>query len=87
MVHWHECVHSVVTSPLLEVPSAENPTADCPLAHHHNVSAGRSRYRPLPVTPRSNTYILLFTDRFSRRKDMLPVTAAELPRRVQPISW
>ena len=70
-------MHAVVASPLLEVPSAENPTADCPLAHHRNASAGRSRHRPLPVTPRGNTYILLFIDRFSRRADMLPVTAAE----------
>ena len=31
----------------------------------------------LPVTPRGNTYILLITDRFSRRADMFPVTAAE----------
>ena len=31
----------------------------------------------LPVTPRGNTYLLLFTDRFSRRADMFPVTAAE----------
>ena len=38
-------VRTVVASPLLEVPSAENPTADCPLAHHHNASTGRSRYR------------------------------------------
>ena len=29
------------------------------------------------VTPRGNTYILLFTDRFSRRGDMFPVTAAK----------
>ena len=34
-------------------------------------------FGPLPVTPRGNTYILLFTDRFSRRADMFPVTAAE----------
>ena len=32
---------------------------------------------PLPVTPRGSTYILLFTDRFSRRADMFPVTTAE----------
>ena len=32
-------------SPLLEVPSAENPTADCPLAHHLNASTGRFRCR------------------------------------------
>ena len=31
----------------------------------------------LPVTPRGNTYILLFTDRFSLRTDTFAVTAAE----------
>ena len=34
-------------------------------------------FGPLPVTPRGNTYILLFTDSFSRRADMYAVTAAE----------
>ena len=34
-------------------------------------------FGPLPVTPRGNTYIVLFTDRFSRRTDMFPVTVAE----------
>ena len=34
-------------------------------------------FGPLPVTPRGNTYILLFTDRFSRRADMFPATAAK----------
>ena len=34
-------------------------------------------FGPLPVTPRGNTYILLFTDRFSRRADKYAVTAAE----------
>ena len=32
---------------------------------------------PLPVTPRGNTCILLFTDCFSRRVDIYAVTAAE----------
>ena len=32
---------------------------------------------PLPVTPRGNIYILLFTDPFGRRADMYAVTAAE----------
>ena len=31
----------------------------------------------LPVTPRGITYILLFTDNFSRRADMCAVKAAE----------
>ena len=34
--------------------------------------------RPLPVTSRGNTYILLFIDHFRRRADMSAVTAAEL---------
>ena len=34
-------------------------------------------FGPLPVTPRGNTYILLFTDSFSRRADMYAVTATE----------
>ena len=34
-------------------------------------------FGPLPVTPRGNTYIVRFTDRFSRRADMFAVTAAE----------
>ena len=74
----------MVASPLFKVPSAENTAADCPLANHLYASPGRSwcRYQcdyfgPLPVTPRGNTYILLITDRFSRRADMFPVTAAE----------
>ena len=32
---------------------------------------------PLPVTPRGNTYILLFTNRSSHRAVMFSVTAAE----------
>ena len=31
----------------------------------------------VPVTPRGNTYILLITDRFSRRADMFAAIAAE----------
>ena len=37
----------------------------------------RRLLRPLPVTPWGNSYILLFTDRFSRRTDMYAVSAAE----------
>ena len=36
----------------------------------------------LPVTPRGNTYILLSTDRFSRRADMFAVSAAEFAAEV-----
>ena len=34
-------------------------------------------FGPLPITARGNSYILLFTDRFSRRADMFAVTTAE----------
>ena len=34
-------------------------------------------FGPLPTTARENSYILLFTDRFSRRADMFAVTLAE----------
>ena len=75
-------MHPVVALPLLEVPSAEKPTPDCPMANHLNASAGSSAisvdyFCPLPVTPRGNTYILLITDRFSRRADMCAVSAVE----------
>ena len=32
---------------------------------------------PLTVAPQGNSHILLITDRFSRRNDLLPVTVAE----------
>ena len=34
-------------------------------------------FGPLPVTPPGNSYILLFTDRFSRLADMFAVPAAK----------
>ena len=34
-------------------------------------------FRPLPVTPRGNTYILLFTNRFSRQADIFVVNSIE----------
>ena len=48
-----------------------------PLPESPGVAVSVDCFGPLPVTPRGNTYILLFTDRFSRRADMFPVTAAE----------
>ena len=85
MVDRYEHLHPVMVTQLLEVPSTENVAADGPVAHHHVALARRARHRrphfdyfdPLPVTPRGSTYILLFTDRFSRRADMCPATAAE----------
>ena len=49
-----------------------------PLPEGLGVAISVDYFSPLPVTPRSNTYILLIKDRFSRRADMFPVTAAEL---------
>ena len=48
-----------------------------PLPEGPGVAVSVDYFGPLPVTPRDNTYILLFTDRFSRQAVMFPVTAAE----------
>ena len=48
-----------------------------PLPEGPGVAVSVDYFSPLPVTPRGNTYILLFTDRFSRRGDTFLVTAAE----------
>ena len=53
------------------------PIISMPLPEDPGVAVSVDYFGPLPVTPRDNTYILLFTDRFSRRADMSPVTAAE----------
>ena len=48
-----------------------------PLPEGPGVAVSVDYFGPLPVTPRGNTYILLFTDRFRRRANRFPVTAAE----------
>ena len=48
-----------------------------PLPEGPEVAVSVDYFGPLPVTPGSNIYILLLTDRFSRWADMFPVTAAE----------
>ena len=53
------------------------PIISMPLPEGSRVAVSFDYFGPLPVTPRGNTYILLFTDRFRRRADMFPVTAAE----------
>ena len=53
------------------------PTLSVPLPNNPGVSASVDYFGPLPTTARGNSYILLFTDRFSRRADMFAVTAAE----------
>ena len=58
-----------------------------PLPEGLGVAVSVDYLGPRPFTQRGNIYILLFTDRFSRRADMFPVTAAEFTAEVQPISW
>ena len=48
-----------------------------PLPPGPGIAVSVDYFGPLPVTPRGNTYISLFTDRFSRRSDMFAVTTAE----------
>ena len=53
------------------------PVISLPLPNGPGQAVSVDYFGPLPVTPRGNSYILLFTDRFSRRADMYAVTAAE----------
>ena len=48
-----------------------------PLPNSPGVAVSVDYFGPLPITARGNSYILLFTDRFSRRADMFAVTTAE----------
>ena len=52
-------------------------TLSIPLPNSPGISVSVGYFGPLPTTARGNSYILLFTDRFSRRTDMFAVTAAE----------
>ena len=53
------------------------PVLPIPLPNSPGVSVSVDYFGPLPTTARGNSYILLFTDRFSRRADMFAVTTAE----------
>ena len=53
------------------------PTLYLPLPSGSEVAVSVDYFGPLPITPRGNSYILLFTDGFSRRADMYAVSAAE----------
>ena len=55
------------------------PVLPIPLPNSPGVAVSVDYYTliPLPITARGNSYILLFTDRFSRRVDMFAVTTAE----------
>ena len=48
-----------------------------PLPEGPGIAVSFDYFGPFPVTPRGNTYILLFTGRFGRRSDMYAVIAAE----------
>ena len=50
-----------------------------PLPEGLGIAISADFFGLLLVTPRGNTYILLVTDRFSRRGGMFAVTAAEFP--------
>ena len=54
------------------------PTFPIPLPNSPGVAVSVDYFGPLPITARGNSYILLFTDRFSRRADMFAVTTAQL---------
>ena len=53
------------------------PVISIPLLPGPGIAVSVGSFGPLPVTPRGTTYLLLFTDRFSRRADMFAVTAPE----------
>ena len=53
------------------------PTLSIPLPNSPGISVSVDYFGPLPITARVNSYILLLTDRLSRRADMFAVTAAE----------
>ena len=53
------------------------PTLCLPQPNGPGILISVDYFGPLPITPRGNTYILLFTDRFSCRTDMYATTDAE----------
>ncbi|CAB1107450.1 unnamed protein product [Ectocarpus sp. CCAP 1310/34] len=57
--------------------TARWPIIAMPLPQGPGTVVGVDFFGPLPLTAKGNSYILLFTDRFSRRADMFHVIAAE----------
>ena len=53
------------------------PTLSIPLSNRPGISVSVNYFGPLPITAGGSSYILFFTDWFSRRADMFAVTAAE----------
>ena len=77
-------VHQMVGTALPQVSSTENispnhcwPTVSMHLPNSPGISVSVDYFGPLPITTRGNSYILLFTDRFSRGADIFAVTATE----------
>ena len=80
-------MHPVVALPLLELLSAKNPRLpvrhqiiSMPLPEGPGIDVSVDYFVYCSVKPRYSTYILLITDRLSRRADMFAVTAAEVHR-------
>ena len=53
------------------------PILPIPFPNSPGVAVSVDYFGPLPITVRGNSYILLFTDRFSRRADKFAVTTAK----------
>ena len=54
-----------------------SPILSLPLPNGPGILVSVDYFEPLPITTRGNVYILLFTDRFSRRADMYATTETE----------
>ena len=77
-------LHQMVGTTLPQVPGTENlpPNHSMayplrPLPNSPGISVSVDYFGSLPTTARRNSYILLFTDRFSRRAHLFAVTATE----------
>ena len=57
--------------------TVRRPIISMPLPEGRGVAVSVNYFAPLLATPRGNTYILLFINRFSHRADIFSVTAAE----------
>ena len=69
--HWLKCRARKTTRMIMRWP-----IISMPLPKGLRVAVGVDYFGPLPVTPRSNTYVLSFTNRSSRRSDSFPVAPA-----------
>ena len=82
---WDGRVHPLVDPPLPQVPGVQEiwrqaihcPILSLPPPNSPGITAIVDYFGPLHLTPRGNSYILLFTDRFSPRADMYVVTATQ----------